>query len=462
MIRRQIERAVAFEAGEFWPAVVSAVYFFCLLFGYFMLRPLRDAMGLDGGVDSLRILFLVTLGVMVVANIIFGTVASRLSRRLFVPLVYWFAIACLGVFLAIFIVRGEHPHPMVGKVFYVWLSVFNLFAVTVFWGFMADIFSQGQGKRLFGFIGVGGTAGAICGSAFTGVLAKHIGVVGLFASAIVLIALAAIIATILGSIIERQNNAQMIDGILPPGAQERSSLPIGGPGWSGIRDVLRSPYLLGIGAYVCFFTILSTLLYFERARIIEAFTEDRNARAALMAWIEFAGQTATILIQIFLTGRMLRRFGVGSLLAIVPVVTFIGFLGLLAAPALLLLGVFEAARRAANHALSKPARETLFTVLPREDKYKAKSFIDTFVYRAGDTVGTLADKSVAAIGVSVGWIALPLSAIAFVISLGLGRAEARRAARDHKHTYETTVPDAPTPPTPHAAPAAQAVGAGGV
>lgn len=142
MIRRGIERVVDFSPGEFGPAVLSALYFFCLLFGYFMLRPLRDALGLERGVDSLQVLFLITLGVMVVANLAFGFVASRLERRVFVPLVYGFSVLCIGVFLAIFLVRGEDRSALVGQVFYVWLSVFNLFAVTVFWGFMADIFRR--------------------------------------------------------------------------------------------------------------------------------------------------------------------------------------------------------------------------------------------------------------------------------------------------------------------------------
>ncbi|MEO1278086.1 MAG: MFS transporter, partial [Planctomycetota bacterium] len=204
MVRRLVEHVVAFEDSELAPAVLSAAYFFCLLFGYFMLRPLRDAMGLAGGVDSLRLLFLGTLVVMLVANLVFAAVASRVSRRVFVPLVYGFGVVCLVGFLVAFLVLGEQKSETVGNVFYVWLSVFNLMATTVFWGFMADIFTREQSARLFGFIAVGGTAGAICGSAWTGFLATAIGTTGLFAGASVLILMAGGVALVLDAIATRR------------------------------------------------------------------------------------------------------------------------------------------------------------------------------------------------------------------------------------------------------------------
>lgn len=416
MIRRQIERVVDFAPGEFGPAVLSALYFFCLLFGYFMLRPLRDALGLERGVDSLQVLFLVTLGVMVVANLAFGFVASRLERRVFVPLVYGFAVLCICVFLAVFLIRGDDRSVLVGQVFYVWLSVFNLFAVTVFWGFMADIFRREQGKRLFGFIGVGGTAGAICGSAWSLALAGTIGATGLFGCAMLCVAMAGSIAIVLDRMaVRRAMNGHTEEG--EPASR------IGGASWEGIRDVARSPYLMGIAIYVGLFTILSTFLYFEKARIIEVLTTETESRAQVYAGIELGGQVLTILLQLFITGRLMRLLGVGTLLAVVPAVTVIGFVGLAAAPSLLVIAVFEASRRASNYALSKPARETLFTVVPRADKYKAKSFIDTFVYRGGDAVGTLADRGIAALGGTVAWVAVPLAAGALLLSFWLGRRE---------------------------------------
>ena len=441
MVRGLAERMVALEEGEFAPAVLSALYFFCLLFGYFMLRPLRDAMGLAGGVDSLRLLFLGTLGVMVVANLVFAAVASRVSRRVFVPLVYGFGVACLVGFLLAFLVVGEGGSKTVGNVFYVWLSVFNLMATTVFWGFMADVFTKAQAARLFGFIAVGGTAGAICGSAWTGLLAGTLGTVGLFAGAAALILVAGGLAIVLDAIAMSRGMGS------PHHAMARA--PLGGTSWQGVVDVARSPYLLGIAGYVAAFTVLSTLLYFEKARIVEAFTEGTEARAQLMAWIELGGQSLTVLLQVFLTGRLMRRFGVGALLAVVPVVTIIGFVGLAAAPVLLVLAIFEAIRRACHYALSKPARETLFTVVPRADKYKAKGIIDTFVYRGGDTVGTVADAALAMIGLAAAWLAVPLGAASLLLGVWLGRRE----------EHATPIADADvSTPTPGAAPMASPAG----
>ncbi|MGP1347023.1 MAG: NTP/NDP exchange transporter [Phycisphaerales bacterium] len=441
MPRNPIQKLVDFHEGESVPALLSALYFFCLLFGYFMLRPLRDAMGLDDGVDSLHKLFLITLGVMVIANIAYGFVASRVPRRVFVPIVYWIGVACIAGFLAAFLALGEHRSPFVGKVFYVWLSVFNLFAVTVFWGFMADLFTLAQSKRLFGFIGVGGTAGAMCGSAFTGVLAVRLGEAGLFACAAALIAIAGAIATALAR-----------------RADARTGTRIGGlrgASWSGLVAIARSPYLMGIAAYVALFTILSTLIYFEKGRIVYAATDDREARAQILAWIEMGGQALTLFIQVFLTGRLMRRLGVGTLLALVPLLTLAGFIALAVIPGLLTIALLDAARRACNHALSKPARETLFTVVPREDKYKAKSAIDTFVYRGGDSIGTLLDMwrtHSAAIAASGGLLlAAPLCLAGVALSFFLGQQEKRRAAStdqtDHAPPFPAPQPlsDAPTP-----------------
>jgi AAA family ATP:ADP antiporter len=432
MVRRLVERVVAFEDGELAPAVLSAAYFFCLLFGYFMLRPLRDAMGLAGGVDSLRLLFLGTLAVMVLANLVFAAVASRVPRRVFVPLVYGFGVVCLVGFLLAFLIVGEGGSKTVGNVFYVWLSVFNLMATTVFWGFMADIFTKAQAARLFGFIAVGGTAGAICGSLWAGALLPIIGTPGQFAGASTFFLAAGVIAIVLDRVAQRRDMGS------PEHALMQGS-PLGGRSWQGVVDVLRSPYLLGIAIYVLLFAVASTLLYFEKMRIVEAFAEQREARAQVLAWIELGGQTLTVVLQLLLTGRLMRRFGAGALLAIVPAVTILGFIALAIWPVVLVVGAFEAVRRAANFALSKPAREALFTIVPRADKYKAKGLIDTFVYRGGDTVGTVADAGLAAIAVAAAWLAVPVGAA----SLGLGLWLGRRERTVHENLSATNVNPSP-------------------
>ena len=427
MARRWLEKIVDMRPGEPAVAFVSACYFFCLLFGYFLLRPLRETMGLEGGVDRLRWLFLGTLVVMIGVNVAYGFVVARFPRRVFVPLVYRFAIACLLVFLGVQLFLGEtlaNPQSeqdkalarTVGSIFYVWLSVFNVFAVTVFWGFMADVFTLKQGKRLFGFIGVGGTAGAIAGSAVAWQLADEVGPIGLVAGAIVLLELAARFAKWLGPAAQRAADVADAAG----DAATRGSTLVGGTAWSGLVRVVRSPFLLAIAGYLVIFTVTSTLLYFEKMDVVDRTVEDRNQRTSIFALIELGGQTATILLQLFLTGRLMKALGVGGLLTMVPIVSIIGFTALMLEPTLLVVGIFEAVRRASNFALSKPARETLFTVMTRDDKFKAKSVIDTFVYRGGDVVGTLAHKGLAVAAVAAGVLAIPLGVVGTGLAVWLG------------------------------------------
>jgi AAA family ATP:ADP antiporter len=423
MARGWIERVFEMRGGEFRLAVLSALQFFCLLFGYFMLRPLRETMGLREGVDSLRVLFLVTVGTMVVANVVYGFVASSVPRRVLVPGVYGFAILCLGGFLAALGVSGGEPGEVTGKVFYVWLSVFNLFAVAVFWSLLADVFTLEQGKRLFGFIGAGGTAGAIAGSGVAWQMAGALGPFWMMAIASVLIAASAGVSIVLG---------RSALGRVPESAShddpDHGDGPVPGSAWSGLTRLVSSRYLTGIGATVMIYTVTSTLLYFEKMRIVEASIEGDAARTSLFAGIELAAQILTIVMQVFLTSRLMRWLGVGALLMAVPAVTAVGFgvLGLF--PALAVLIVFEATRRASNFALSKPARETLFTVVPREDKYKAKAGIDTFLYRGGDSVGTLVDKGLAALAVPVAAVAIPLGIAGAWLAWWLGRRESELAA----------------------------------
>jgi AAA family ATP:ADP antiporter len=411
MAPRWLHRLIDLREEELAPSTMGAVYFFCLMFGYFMLRPLRESMGLEGGVGRLRLLFLATLLVMVVVNVGYGWLVANLRRRLFVPLIYRGAIACLLVF-TLLLLSGNEPGGLVGRVFYVWLSVFNLLAVSVFWALMADTFTLEQGKRLFGFIGVGGTAGAIAGSTFAWTLAERLGPIGLMILAACLIEAAAQIATRLARRDPRDRSL----------ANER----IGGAPWRGLLDVVRNPYLGALGAYVMLYSVLSTLLYFEKMRIVEANVAGADARTSVFAGIELAGQTLTVLIQLFLTGRLMRWFGVGTLLAAVPAVTIAGFAALLLAPTLGVLATFEAVRRASNFALSKPARETLFTVVSRDERYKAKGAIDTFVYRGGDSLGTLADKGAELAALSAGYLAIPIAGVALTLSVWLGFRERAR------------------------------------
>jgi len=435
MIRRWCERAIDVRERELLPALLAVALYFCIMFAYFILRPLRDAMGLDGGVDSLRVLFLVGLGVMVLANGAFGFLTSKFSRRLFLPCVYVFAICSLGVFLTLFLTGTGEASPLVGKVFFVWLSVFNLFAVSVLWGFLSDIFSLEQSKRLYGLVAVGGTAGAIVGATYTGVLVKTLGETGLFASAMALLVVVVALVLALDRVARLRGLGAHKD------AKGVETMPLGGASLKGIGDVLRSPYLRTIALYVLIYTVMSTLLYFEKNRIVDGLATTRAERAKIFATIDIVSQTATIIMQVFITGRLMRTVGVGKLLMVVPAVSVIGFAAITIVPGLIVLAGFEAVRKSTNYALSRPARETLFTVVPRDEKYKAKSLIDTFVYRGGDSLGTLADIVIIAIALPVAALAVPLGLVGIGISWVLGRSESGLA----RHAEETTHAPADVP-----------------
>jgi AAA family ATP:ADP antiporter len=303
----------------------------------------------------------------------------------------------------------------VGRAFYVWVSVFNLFVVTVFWAFMTDLFNSDQGKRLFGFISVGGTLGGICGGFITASLVKTLDTFNLLLISALMLEIAAQCVRFFPANLQRQ------DGHQP--AEEK---PIGGGILSGISHAFRSPYLLGICAFMLLHAITSTLVYFQQADITAHQFHDRAARTAFFAWVDLSVNALTIGIQIFLTGRLLKWLGVGMTLALLPVISLIGFLWMGITPVLSLLVVFQTLRRAGNYAVSRPAREVLFTVLRREDKYKAKSFMDTFVYRAGDQIGAWSYPVLKWFGLGltgISFVAAPLAAIWCVLSLWLGRKQ---------------------------------------
>ena len=401
MLTRLLQRAVSVETDEVRPMLLSALYFFLIMAGYFIIRPVRDDMGLAGGVRNLPWLFTGTLLGMLLTHPIYTAMVARLPRRRFIPLSYNLFALCMLVFFVLLGTLSEVQTVWVGRAFYIWTSVFNLFVVSIFWSIMADVFSPRQGARLFGFIAVGGTAGAMAGSAITASLAEQIPTRFLLLISIVLIELAVAIALAL----LKSRPAAARPGALSAETSTDHEI-IGGGVWSGITAVFRSPYLLGIVGYMLLYTVTATFLYFQQAEIVSEVFSDRGARTAFFAKLDLAVNTLTIVTQIFLTGRIVRWFGVAFSLAWLPLVCIIGFFGLGLAPTLGVLAAFQIFRRASNYAVARPCREMLYTVLPRETKYKAKNFIDTFVYRAGDQVGAWSYAA-------MGWLGLGMTGIAF-------------------------------------------------
>jgi AAA family ATP:ADP antiporter len=407
------------KADEVRAMVLGFVYYFFVLSSYYVIRPIRDDMGVAGGVENLPWMFTGTLLAMLVANALFAALVAKFSRRRFIPIAYRFFIANLLIFFVLLEALPQGHQIWVGRSFYIWTSVFNLFVVSVFWAFMADIFSTDQGKRLFGFISVGGTLGGICGAAITATLVQRIGAVNLLLISAVLLELSAQCVRLFpAGFRDARDSVRRETG----GAEA----PIGGGIWSGIVHDLRSPYLLGICAYMLLYAITSTLLYFQQASILASAFTDRAARTAFLAQIDLIVNVLTIFVQLFLTGRLLKWLGVGVTLALLPALSVIGFTGMGFVPTLSVLVVFLTLRRAGNFALARPAREVLFTVVSREDKYKAKSFIDTFIYRAGDQIGAWSSPALGLLGLGmagISFVAVPLAAVWFFISLWLGRKQ---------------------------------------
>lgn len=431
-----LTRFVKVEPAEVRALLWSFAYFFVLLCSYYVLRPVREEMGIQAGVHNLPWLFTATLVAMLCAVPIFGALCARLPRAVLLPVVYGFFALNLLLFYAAFAVDAWRP--LTARVFFVWLSVFNLFVVSVFWSFMVDLFTAEQGKRLFGFIAAGGTTGAITGPLVTAVLAPLVGPVPL------LLVAAALLTVAIGCI-HRLNRLAANRGAAPRGAGSGTPAAahgeaLGGSMWSGIRAVLRSRYLLGICFYLLCYTVLSTLLYVEMMRLVAENFADSGARTRLFAGLDLAVNTLTLAVQVFLTGRVLERLGVTVTLALLPAFAVAGFTVLAAAPLLPVLLVFGVLRRAGEFALSKPAREILFTVVARADKYKAKNFIDTFVYRGGDALAAWfgAGLRALALGLSaVSAIAVPIAGAWLAVAVWLGRR--------HRLLLEAPRPEAQEP-----------------
>lgn len=390
-------------------------YGFFIMTAYYILRPVRDEISsADRG--NLQILWTVVFLVMLVAVPLYSWAASRWPRRIFVPLANRFFIACLvGFWLALVFLPAD-ARPWIDRVFYVWTSVFALFVVTVFWGLMADCFSNNQGKRLFAFIAMGSSLGAMVGSSLTAVLAEWVATFSLLLIACVPLE----IATWCGAVLNRRFATGDVLG------SNEKDKAIQGNAWSGMRAVFSSPYLAGIAAFIALMTFVSTMLYFQQANLVYEAIADRGERTAFYAKIDLAVNVLTLVFQLYLTARIVRWLGIGVTLAAIPVAMAAGFFALGVWPTLAVLVVVQVIYRAGRYGLTKPAREMLWTVLSREDKYKAKPFLDAAVYRGGDLVSGWIYAGLAAVGLSIGAIALvaaPVAGVWAVLAVRLGRKE---------------------------------------
>ena len=397
----------------------AAAYFFAVMCGYYVLRPLREEMGVAGGVEHLPWVFTATFVGTILTVPLFSLVVARFPARHVVPVAYHAFAASLLAFGAL-IASGDHAEA-VARALFVWISVANLFVVSIFWSLMADAFTPEQAARAFGLVAAGGSAGAIAGP----LLAR--GLAGAGAPALLLSAGILFEAGVLCASRLVRWSAARGHGSLAR-VEER---PIGGGIFAGLPLLLRSRYLLLTAGIVLLFTSTSTFLYLEQARIVrDAFTSSAE-RTAFFATIDLAVNVLAVLLQVTVAGTLLVRLGVGLALALLPLVTAGGFVALAASPTLWVLAGFQTLRRSLHHAVDRPARELLFTLAGREEKYKSKSFIDTVLYRGGDAASGWAHAGLAALGLSATAVmlaALPLCAAWLLAALHLGRRH--RALQD--------------------------------
>jgi AAA family ATP:ADP antiporter len=413
-----IERIVSVKKDEISAVLLSAGYFFSLLCAYYILRPIRDEMGIAGGVDQLQWLFSATFLGMLLMIPVYGWLSSRFSRRQFLPYVYYLFIACLLGFFLLF--KSDISNAYVARAFFVWVSVFNLFVVSVFWSFMADIYTDPQAKRLFGFIAAGGTLGALAGPAITVSLVGWMGAENLLLISVGFLTVAILCIKRLSvwdnSHIQQKQATEAIDSEINP--------PIGGSIFAGVRLITQSPYLSGICGLVLLYSTLATFIYFQQAEIISSAFSDPDQRTLVFAAIDLAVNGLTIVFQILLTSRIIKNIGLGWTLALIPMLLAVGLAILGTAPVLSVLLVVQVLRRAGNYAIMKPAREILFVVLGKEEKYKAKSVIDTVVYRGGDAVSAWIYSGMRGLGLSIGqiaWLGVPLALLWAALGLKLGK-----------------------------------------
>ena len=420
--------------GDSPPLLWSFLYFFCLLTGYYVLRPVREAMGASSDVTALfppsmiaffaergialkelqlQVLFTCTFLIMLALQPVYGWLVSRWPRRVFLPTVYGFFIATLLLFYVAF----GSGMPGRGMAFFLWITVFNLFAVAVFWSFMADVFSDAEARRSYGYIAAAGTVGAILGPALTRVLVERIGIANLMlVSAAFLVLCVVCLLRLRHYAVRREASRRLASG----------EVPMGGAVWAGLKLVASEPLLRWL-AMLCVLGVgVGTLLYNEQAAIVRQFYPDPKAATAYYASIDLAVNGVTLLVQLFVTRALLSRFGIAPALLVPGFAIVLGYAALAASPLPLLVAVVQILTRSGEFALAKPARETIYTRVAREWRYKAGAAIDTVIYRGGDLTFVWTHKLLAAFGSTAVFGAGLLVACGFTFSAWRVSAEAKK------------------------------------
>ncbi|MEM6511902.1 MAG: MFS transporter [Pseudomonadota bacterium] len=419
-----VERVFGVRRDEFVAVAWSFVYFFCVLSSYYMLRSVREGMATAVGASNVPWLFSGTFVAMLVIAPVFGLIASRLPRRIFLPWVYFFFVLNILAFRGLFALfpEGTEYFSNVGVAFFIWLSVFNLFVVSVFWSFMADIYSKTQSRRLFGFISAGGSAGSMLGPGVSSLIVVPLGFENLLpiSACILLVAVICIGRLKAWVAVEHEHDAQ---------ETVASGRALGGKWWTGIAAVFREPYLVWMACGSVIASLMGTALYIFNIELAGQYFDITDTRVQFFARLDFFTGALAFLAQLLVVRHSVSKLGVGITLALMPLLSIVGFSLLAANPAFIVVAVLTVVRRALGFGLTKPTSDMLYSVVPDEQKYKSKNFIDTAIYRGGDLFGAWTVRGMQTLGLGIAGIALvmvPVGLIWIGLAILLGREYKRR------------------------------------
>lgn len=424
-----LRHIVPAEPGELGVALRSALMFFCVLCGYYVLRPVREEIGTTIGQEGLQWLFVAVFVVMLALVPAFGWIVQTVARRRVLPVIYGFFVANLIAFWLIFNASGERPGTAAGSTFFIWASVYNLFIVSLFWSLSSELYSNAQARRLYGFIAAGGSTGALVGPALARQLTSYVS-----PNDFLLVAAGFLLAALFLALDLRRSFRA-----LPSEADRQDDAPAGSGGLlAGMQRVFTSRYLLLIALYVLFANLIGTYFYLEQIRIVGEAIPDRVARVEFFASRDLVTGLISVALQLFVTARVLKWFGLGVTLAVLPVTAIVGLLLLVQMPTLEVVAAVMVAERALAFALSNPALKVLYTVVTPDEKYKAQNFIDTVVYRGGDAAsGWVFNTGAKALGLAGTLVALPAAALWLGVAYALGRRHTGKAA-EHATTLIST------------------------
>ena len=418
-----VTRILGIERDELVAVAWSFVYFFCILSAYFMLRSVRDAMAIVSGVQNIPWLFTGTFVLMMLVTPVFGWVASRYPRRTFLPWVYYFFIANILIFFVVFTYAQNNNLSLlwISRAFFVWLSVFNLFVVSVFWSFMADIYTKQQSRRLFGVISAGGSAGAIIGPLATSVLVVPIGFKNLFPISALLLLLGVYCVYRLRRWVRlREREDESINSV-------ETEEAIGGAAWAGLKFVVDQRYFSAIAMALLCANFLGGAMYMYLAQMVSVMFEGTDRQTQVFASMDSWINGLSFIGQFLIVKHSVKKLGIGWTLSLLPILSIAGFALLAFNPTFAIIAGFQILRRSLGFGFSKPTSDMLYSVVSPEAKYKAKNFIETTVYRGWDVVSTWTIRSIGSIGLSgVALLCVPVAVIWMIIVRWIGREYRRR------------------------------------